>query len=715
MTAEKIGRGQIGEAFTKVIDPELLAEAEKWLNEKEIKDRGGYRSDENKDIYWMDIRQLIEFQKADSTIPADPPEDKPFWSWFTSFREDEGLLPKNRRVSWRDQVKQYAWEKPKNYMTKWWSDSGYQGSYGSAGSEETRNLAVALGAVTTTVSVINNTGKRYRVELAADDNAFAQKNFTNFDESRVVVSPQALLDKTLTQDDKIEITTGYGLHEASHIEYTESLIDALRKPSEITPLTMSQRLFNILEDAKIEKKTGERFPGFVSYFEKMLAYLWKKSSGNVPREFGPDLNDKMNAILSILRWPTEFEPIARADTRLSEEFDWFRDWLERYLSDAITPRQALVEAFAHLREDPETEKQMQELGDLEQQNGAGGTGTMTDEQFKKFMKDLGEALKSGKEIEVCPSPANGQTERIKLKPEQAKEVRDLIQQELRVDDPIVKMAQQWGGLGGPKIVSLKPELTQQVRSAYRRPSNLVGKMKGAFFFRKAAPMWSERLLKNGAIDEEELWRFGAHDDRIFERRVTADVPETQITLLIDMSGSMSGERIATAYEMGNVMLACLKDMKGVRVRMRGHTTGSEASGGECTIFRLWEPGDPMERLGLIDTLPHGWNYDGFAVGWCAEEMLADQRPREDAVMFVLSDGKPNARGFPYSGPPAMDHVRRVVDHYAKLGVTIVQIAIDPEMRKQDQERMYRNWIPFETREKLPAQLTKSLIKLFGGG
>jgi hypothetical protein len=728
----EVVNGEVVEEIEPAKAEVLTDDPEEWLTKKEIKAGGGFRADELKRIYWLNIRQLIEFTKRDDETPDTDEGDIAFNTWFANFikaegiEEEENQKKKGRgKVNFREFVGK-GWQQPKNYMTKWWGDAGYT-SYSAAGDAEIRKLTVALGAIQSVVSVIVTTGKRYTVEFAQNDGYGGPPvNYTEFETGKIVVSTDALLNKDLNEDDAIEISTGYGLHEASHPQYTESIVDCLTKPSELKPYTVAAKLFNVIDDGRIEMLTSRRFPGFANYFVKMLAYLWSVTKDAIPKNFGwgPSLDEKLNAIVAIVRWPVEFEPIARKNPKLSAEFDWFRAWTDRYMTEKVTARQALVEAMEHLNSDPETKKQMEERKQGEEKSGLSGNAkSLTDKQFRKLMKELERQLGSNS-LEPCPNPTNGKDERkvstdrqVSLSPKQWDQVKKLFGAKLRVEDPVVTMVDMYGtGFGGPKILSLKPELDKNARMAYRRPTDLVAKLRSAFFFRKAAPQWSERLLRAGQIDEEETWRFAANDFRFFERRITADVPETSVTLLIDMSGSMNGARIATAYELGNVMLECLKTMKGVRVRVRGHTTGAEnpPKSGECIIYRLWEPGDPVERLGLIDTLGHGWNYDGFAVGWCAEEMLADSRPRENQVMFVLSDGKPNARGFPYSGRPAMDHVRKVTDHYAKEGVTIIQIAIDPEMRRDDQARMYSNWIPFETRDKLAGQLTKSLIKLFGG-
>jgi cobalamin biosynthesis protein CobT len=178
-------------------------------------------------------------------------------------------------------------------------------------------------------------------------------------------------------------------------------------------------------------------------------------------------------------------------------------------------------------------------------------------------------------------------------------------------------------------------------------------------------------------------------------------------MLVDMSGSMYGENLNRAIMLSTVMLECLSLLKGVRVRIRAHTNSENDS----YIARIWEPGDPMTRLGLMHTQPHGCNWDGFAIQWCQQEMLDDRRGDEDMVLIVLSDGLPNG-GWTYAGEPAMQHVREVNEHYERLGISTIQIAIDVGLRTEDQAMMYDNWISYQNDQQLANDLTRLLVKMF---
>ena len=180
------------------------------------------------------------------------------------------------------------------------------------------------------------------------------------------------------------------------------------------------------------------------------------------------------------------------------------------------------------------------------------------------------------------------------------------------------------------------------------------------------------------------------------------------TMLIDCSGSMHGGNLARAQMLASVLLECFSTMPNARVKVRGHAyTGGDA----CNVYRIWEPGDPRTRLGLFEFVDSGSNYDGYAIEYCATEMLKDARPNETKLLIVLSDGRPNG-GLQYRGMPAMKHVRRVTDAFGRKDIALFQIAVDSAVTSTDQSTMFANWIPFDAHQ-LPMKLGRLLIKMFG--
>jgi nitric oxide reductase activation protein len=222
------------------------------------------------------------------------------------------------------------------------------------------------------------------------------------------------------------------------------------------------------------------------------------------------------------------------------------------------------------------------------------------------------------------------------------------------------------------------------------------------------PQYTNRLQREGNLDEEELWRWSAGDLRVFEEKVVAVHPKVQMSLLVDMSGSMCGSKLRTAQKLAQLFVWALKDMQNVHTKVFGHTANVQ-NNHDCQVYRLWEPGDPLSRMGIIASGHHMNNYDGFAIASVAKELMLRGEPDEQRVMIVLADGYPAGSG--YGGAEGMRHVKNVDDWARKNGVEVIQIAIDSDLDSSRQAAMFKHWIPYTDSASLPRKLEALLAKL----
>ena len=722
---KKEGRGRT--EVEPVYSEEFIEQCEEaGIDSRSIRDGGDYRQlvgDTQADdrIYWLDLPYLLEFELKDQATD----DDDEFWQWFKDLAKEKKLQTKSQRTKkenkrW-DSGWKSKWGEQSQRIGSWWSNWGYSSS-GSTGSDLTKKLAIALKAVTTTVSVVNDTGSRYHVKLAQDSGE-SPTSYTNYAEQIICVSPQALLDTSVDQDTGIEITTGYALHEASHVKYSSALLECLTKPSELRPKSVAHLLHNLLEDLRIESLTGKKFPGFADYFVTANHYLFEATKQHAPKTWGPKLQDKLNAAIMMAKFPVDFGPWMK-DPSLAAEYPWWRAWGDGYVAGNESLRFAIIRALEHLDEDEQTKEELEKLTEAEEkyEQDTGQDQGVSEEEFKQLLEELKKLLEEGGKVsDPCPSPGEGP--KVTLTDEQAAELEKLISEQYQQFEAFFKMKDGNSSLS-PTIEVMRPEENAYSKQDYKRPGGMAERLREVFFFRKTVATEAERLLKSGSIDEEELWRVGIGDDRVFERYTEPEEQATSVTMLIDCSGSMRGRGIGKAQDLANVMLACLRTQRGVRVRVRGHSTGALGYGEQtCQVYRIWEPGDPDTRIGLLAGVGDGSNFDGFAIDWCAKELNDTAQANEQKLLIVLSDGLPagtisggNIGGYAYyGGEAAMKHMRQVGDYWERQGVKTVQIAIDPDgVRPENQAMMFKHWIGYETDQKLLVDLTKLLAKTFGG-
>lgn len=696
-----------------------------YLTDKEIKAGGGTR-DDGFSRWWLDLDQLAEFEKRSVEIT----DDNDFWAWFSDFRKVAKLRKEGRGQNTGFMSKAKDWgkgwfsDKPqqtsKGYLSDVWGGYGYKSGWysGSGGSqsgvsEKARELHVALGIIRSTVSSIRTTVGRYHVEFASDTPT-QPTSFTDLHDQLVVVSPQALMDKSNDEATGIEITSGFALHEASHVEHTDSIKKAV---DGLMPASIAAPLLNIIEDARIERITADRFPGFAPFFDTMLAYLWKigetarkNVGGRIEFHNTSDLQSKFGFIVLAVRWPKEWTP----DAGDQAEFDWWNGWRDRYLAEptVTTPlaRKYVEEGLERLKQTSAT--QMANRTKEEQRLQAAGQALAD-----IIAGMLDEARKQGKVPQSCSGPGGALTDKatggggrgskgMAVVPKEAKvgnalskEITQIGDQQMQWDKtPLV----QNSVAGDVEVVVSKPvETPVSQREFSNQRSPIFARLKHAFVFRPQTPSYTERGLRSGRLDAGALHRFANRDYRMFERKTEEIKPNTDITLLIDQSGSMGGYGEVIAQRLAQVMLSVLKDAPGVQVKVRSH------SASPCQILRIWEKGDPITRLGFSKAhFGNGGNADGYAIGWCIKELLAG-KPETQKLLIVLADGQPSVH--PYGGRyDAEQYVRAVTDEGERRGVKTIQLAINSHMDARAQAVMFKRYVMFESDEKLPQQLTKIL-------
>jgi hypothetical protein len=659
-------------------------------------DKGGWRYGEDNTGYNLTWEQLLEFERTSMKIL----DDEEFNQWFKDFRKEHGITSRSYAGSYSGGYSSSSWDddewqdgekkKKGKWLSSWWASDVYKGFKGT--SDVATRLALVLQAVRTTIRAVDDTVPPLTVKW--DDGG--EQSFTDFGGKIIAINPAPITGKDKMEDgEAIDVTTGFALHEASHSQYSREPYETIVKPTELSPMQIAGMLLNFVEDIRIESLTTEKYPGFAGYFERSLAWAWGKSQKNLPKAWGPDLWTKMNAILVMIRFPEG--PAALTDKSFAAETPWWINWRDEYLAGKVDARTTIQRGIDRLAEDPKTKTELGEMAKAE-------------EEMKEALKNLKEVfeklMKEGMS-KMGIKPCIGDVSSEKLDDESAEEVEKLVGEKLQVEKVHIRMSR---GAGNHQVFITHPQETAESKRAFiGKPKPVLSRLRAALLFRQELPRYTTRLLKRGNLDDEELWRWADKDYRVFNEEVIQSRPQTQLTFLVDMSGSMYGSKLHTAQELSQLFIWALAPMEGVTTKVYGHSGDAHNSGGSIDIYRLWEPGEPMSRLGLIHTLDHGNNYDGHAIAYCAKEILQRGQPDEQRVIIVLSDGYPSGIG--YGGSEGMEHVREVVRWAEHQGVDVIQIAIDPAMDASRQARMFKHFLPFTSLDEVPKQLTRLLSKI----
>lgn len=157
-----------------------------------------------------------------------------------------------------------------------------------------------------------------------------------------------------------------------------------------------------------------------------------------------------------------------------------------------------------------------------------------------------------------------------------------------------------------------------------------------------------------------------------KKKLPEDRPNMAMCILLDESGSMSGEKMRISKK-AMVMLERFAAGIGVPLMVAGHyTCGSQVMLNIYTDYVSTNPEQDRYALGAISS--HGCNRDGLPLRVCAE--MLEQRPEDIRMMVVISDGAPNHNG--YGGDEAFGDIRKTVGEFRRKGLLIYGAAIDDD-------------------------------------
>jgi len=178
------------------------------------------------------------------------------------------------------------------------------------------------------------------------------------------------------------------------------------------------------------------------------------------------------------------------------------------------------------------------------------------------------------------------------------------------------------------------------------------------------------------------------DEKIFTHREKrpATGRQYELGILCDCSGSMRGDKVKEALEVGLAAHFSLRQAK-VRSFLMGHTSRSGGAENEWPV--LYIIARPDDNLRIVSQRMSAFyktgrsilnnNYDGFAISEAAKVGFTKRATRK--WLFVISDGEPS--GSHYGGDEAMYHTRSCVNEVRQKKIDVVSITIEEGTYKKN--------------------------------
>lgn len=214
------------------------------------------------------------------------------------------------------------------------------------------------------------------------------------------------------------------------------------------------------------------------------------------------------------------------------------------------------------------------------------------------------------------------------------------------------------------------------------------------------------LYMGKRLSRGELYR---RDGKLFEKKLLPEEePSLAFAVLVDVSGSMNGERIENARKTA-LALYWFCEALSIPVLVYGHSTHDPYcfSADEVVDICSYAEFDSIDgndavRIAGMETI--GCNRDGAALRYVGEWL--SKREEEVKILILISDGKPNGKG--YSGEPARKDLLETKHCLEKRGIHLFAAAIGED--RELIENIYQNgFLNISDLETMPVKLSKLLM------
>ena len=227
----------------------------------------------------------------------------------------------------------------------------------------------------------------------------------------------------------------------------------------------------------------------------------------------------------------------------------------------------------------------------------------------------------------------------------------------------------------------------EASNAVKVEAKLLNKEFEKIFLNKAA--MDSKNRRRGELNTNDLYKLKNRDFNIFIKKGKPRNTDYVFYILVDGSGSMSGDKFTEALRACSILEESLKGIADVKIVMFDYDN-------ECR-HRIIKGFKEIKRGNASWTFANKQrsgccNMDGFSIRVASKEL--QRRPEKRKILFTLSDGQPNGP-YNYSGDRGENDVTEAVLDARKNGISVFNIFFAESKRERERNlpsfcHMYRN-------------------------
>lgn len=500
-------------------------------------------------------------------------------------------------------------------------------------------------------------------------------NYSNYEKAKIhktIFVPTKVLDDDKKEEtEKINVICGLGIHEASHLKFTDRKVIAAgssRYKSDVKKI--SDILINIIEDERVEDKLLSERPGYTEFIITAKEYQYTEFNKAAIQPVNED-EKKLYYTVLLIRYPDKIE-----------NFD-FLD-ANKELFESI--RKIITVLPISSKETIEKTGEILDLLNLKVEN-------LRSEFLSKLLDSYTDSVDPDSDKIVV-------------------EMTNKYMSKLLFLDSVNELMLGDAEYGENACVHFKKEKGDEVEYKHlvEDVSKYIPSIRKVLKGHDKNYDFTIHGCRHGLLDTTKLAEAYQGVQQVYLREGHVRTNKTTLCILIDESGSMGyhdcPSDCAFVARLASILInESLKNIPGIDLYMYGHTADIRESGEvEMLIYR--EGNKYKDDSSFTNIKGRYQNRDGTAIYEAAKRVR--KYTDSHAIMLILSDGEPYALDG-YWGDYAINDVKKNVDLVEKMDFDVIQVSIQRIDRAKE---MFKNVIClYNDLANLPKELSLLVKKL----